>query len=96
VELRELADGPVDGICLTGVDIVAERNVGFHGHRRFLGQAADIGCAEDRLAPDDDDVAVAGDRCGSSNDVRELLAVHRRPRGFPTSWERHASKAARR
>ena len=43
--------------------------------RYRTGQGANVRCAEDRLAAEDDDVAITGDSCSSSNHVRELLAV---------------------
>ena len=64
--------------------------------RYRTGQGANVRCAEDRPAADNDDVAITGDCCSSSNHVRELLAVHRLLRGLPASWARHSSTAVRR
>lgn len=61
VERRVLADGPIDLVALSLIGVVPERHVHLDRSRGFLGQSIVVEGAEDRLAPDDEDVWVIDD-----------------------------------
>src|SRR5574341_235874 len=77
VEGRELADGPVDQVCLGG--IVERIAVDIHRAEQRIGSVG--GGRQERLAADDHDLATTSNAAAGAKDVLKLFAVHVRPAG---------------
>lgn len=91
VEPGQFADRTIDQVGLLVVRVVEEGEVRFDRRGRLRWQVLVGDRAEDRLAADHEDVALAGDRRSRSEDMLELRAIQV---GSPRSEARKASRTA--